>query len=93
VGQQRAAHRRLQRAILEVLIAAYPGLIQIRIFGGVAGIASAGYIRQFVPEVLLFPPRDGPIATGPLVAWLRSGQGYIDEPLALQEIAGAEVAP
>ena len=36
VWSRRAAHRRLQRAILEVLIAAYPGLIQIRIFGGAA---------------------------------------------------------
>lgn len=88
VWQRLSVERRLPRLVLDLLRRVYPGFLASRIFGGVAAIISDDYVRQFVPDVLLFPGRDRPDPTAPLVVWLRSGAGYLAEPIPLKEITG-----
>ncbi len=39
------------------------------------------------------PARASSDPTGPLIEWLRGGQGYVDDPMEITEMAREETAP
>ena len=72
--------------MLAVLMQAYSGCyVAVRMFGGVSGVVADHCIRQFIPDRLLFPPKDSADPLAPLVEWLRSNQGYVEDPIEITQ--------